>query len=467
MKFLTYIIILVIFAACAPKKVEKESIKYSPVDKTTLKATQILIKPNDLKDKYLSNNLKRVIYTNQTSTHLLAGDLCFLFDGNNKFKAYGLKAININLPSAYEYTKGTYYDAMINLNKENCELFDYGVLELQQSFTNKYLNILISINEESYKASMPMLIPLEPYPYSMGLNRNIFINGDEELALSAMKSMNKYQVQPIKNWLEPYNSERDDNFTNYVKNYQISKYINLPMLGELDKLDTLQYKPWFYVFDEPTQDYIPTLKKDLIRLKRKYPKIKTMVTTYYRANLDIDIYCEVAEHLNEKEIQKLEQNNKEIWMYISCMSHGCGPGRSFQNDPNQRIPSPYEYRSGAPDISIETSALDTYALYAMTVKYPIKALLYYNSIEQWNLSQFNIEPFEDMYNFGGNGDGTLLYPNFKSKGHYPSLRLALMREASYFHFALTQSNNKNDILKQIKSTIDWKLNYQDILKIIK
>lgn len=450
--------------SCAPKekKIRTQNNR-AIVDKNSIYATEYLIKPIDLKNSFQKKEIDKILYKNQVSTHLILGDLCFVFQGTNDFKAWGLKEINISRPSAHEYKKGIYYDAMIPLDQRNCENFDYGVLEITKSFSNKWLSINIKLRNESYKNLMPMFIPLEPYPYNMGMNRNIYINGDEALSKEAMKSLNNFQVQPIKNWLEPYKPDRDENFTNFVKKYQISDYINLPMLGELNQLNTENFTPWFYVFDEPTESYIPSLKKDLNRLKKKYPKIKTMVTTYFRAHLNIDIYCEVAEHLTQKEIDILTRNNKEIWMYISCMSHGCGPGRIFQDNPGQQIPSPYEFRSGAPDISIETSAMDTFALYAMTIKYPIKALLYYNSIEQWNLSQFRINPFNDMYNFGGNGDGTLIYPDFKNKSHYPSLRLALMREANYFHFALTNSAQKENIINKIKSTTDWNLDYQDIL----
>jgi len=434
------------------------------VDKTKLKLTKHLIKPIELKNEYLSNQIDKSIFSNQISTHLLAGNLCLAFEGNNTFKAYGIKPIEIKISSAKEYPIGTYHDALIDLNKENCKSFEFGILELNNNFKNKYIEVNLIKKNDIFKNSLPFLTLLEPYAYSLGLNRGSYVNGDEELSHLAMQALNEFGIQPIKNWLEPYNNERDYNFQDYVLNYQTSKYINIPMVGDVNLINTSEHIPWFYVFDEPTEDYMPTLKRDLQKLRAQYPRVKRMVTTSYREKFDIDIYCEVAQYITDKEVSLLERNNKELWMYISCMSHGCGPARRYQNNPMELKPSPYEYLSGEPDLSIDAASNDIYAMYLLAMKYPIKALLYYNSIEQWSLTKYGIDPNNDMYNFGGNGDGTLLYPDLKNKTFTPSLRLFLIREAQYFYEQVKLNPKRDELLKKFSSTTQWKLSYNDLLK---
>lgn len=432
------------------------------VDKTILKLTKHLIKPIELKNEYLINKIDKTIFSNQISTHLMAGNLCLVFEENNTFKAYGIKPIQVKISSAKEYPNGTYHDALISLSLDNCENFEFGVLELSNSFKNQYIEINLTKRSDTFKNSLPFLMPLEPYAYSLGLNRGNYVNGDEELSHLAMEALNEFGVQPIKNWLEPYHNEREYNFQDYVLNYQTSNYINLPMIGDINLINTSDFTPWFYVFDEPTEDYMPTLKSDLQKIRRQYPRVKRMVTTSFRAKFDIDIYCEVAQHITDKEVSLLEKNNKELWMYISCMSHGCGPARRYQKNPLKRLPSPYEYLSGEPDLSIDAASNDIYAMYLLAMKYPIKALLYYNSIEQWSLTKYGINPNKDMYNFGGNGDGTLLYPDLKNKSFTPSLRLLLIREAQYFYEQVKIHPKRNNLLKKFLSTTDWKLTYNDL-----
>lgn len=463
---LKVIIILIFFISCGDKenKDKSNSLIYRPItiDKNNVYATKYLIKPKDLKKDMLSTEINKTILKNQISTHLIIGNTCFIFEGNNNYSAYGIKSIKLNKVSANEYRPGLYHDELIPLNTSNCKNFEYALLELTESFKNQYLKFVITKSEKQFKNLMPIFIPLEPYAFNIGINKGKYINGEESLSIGPMDLLSKHNIQPIKNWLEPYNHEREYNFYNYVLKQQSSTYLNIPMLGEVNKIQTKDYTPWFYVFDEPTDNYIPTLKKDLIRLKRQYPHVQRMVTTHFRENLPIDIYCEVAQHITDDEVRILQENKKDLWMYISCMSHGCGPSRYFQNNPHTHIASPYEYLSGEPDLSIEASAFDIYVMYALGLKYPIKALLYYNSIEQWNLGKYGINPSTDIYNFGGNGDGTLIYPNYQNKSANPSLRLKLIREASYFFFLLKNHPEREKVIENIRSTTDWNMNYSEL-----
>lgn len=94
--------------------------------------------------------------------------------------------IQIHHPSANEYKKGIYHDALVPLDSTNCLQTKYAYIDLDSSFQKFGLEITIEkLAMTSDKPSMPLFIPLEPYAYNIGINKGEYINGDEALAFMA------------------------------------------------------------------------------------------------------------------------------------------------------------------------------------------------------------------------------------------------------------------------------------------
>jgi hypothetical protein len=124
----------------------------------------------------------------------------------------------------------------------------------------------------------------------------------------------------------------------------------------------------------------------------------------------------------------LLQPGADLWWYDSCMSIGCGNGTLvpfLDNYPNQMVDSP---------------ALNNRAWGIMTlVPYRMSGYLYYDVNVAYNhiaeMKPPRLDVWDSIYNYGGNGDGTLFYPgrpsNIGGTEHVPieSLRLKQVRDA--------------------------------------
>jgi MYXO-CTERM domain-containing protein len=106
----------------------------------------------------------------------------------------------------------------------------------------------------------------------------------------------------------------------------------------------------------------------------------------------------------------------ELWMYQSCMSHGCSFGGAESN-------------AVWPSYMIDVPAPRNRAMQWVDFAYGATGELYYETVltYDWN-------PWESVFNFSGNGDGTLLYPGKPEKiggttqVPIPSLRLKHIRD---------------------------------------
>ncbi len=218
---------------------------------------------------------------------------------------------------------------------------------------------------------------------------------------------------------------------------------------------------WTYNIDEPAHEELPRYEAGLAAQKAAAPTIRTMVTGYHYPGLSIDIYCAPARNIgNGKPLPSTyAAAGKSLWMYVSCMSHGCGVNRAGSLDPdaNDTLHPP----DGEPDLVIDRTAVEAFGLYLMGYKYGLESLLYYNSIEGWSLWAKSppIDVWTDQYNFGGNGDGTLLYPDRANKLPRASIRLKLLREASYMVDALEQVPDQSWAHAQVDALVRTTLNW--------
>jgi hypothetical protein len=112
------------------------------------------------------------------------------------------------------------------------------------------------------------------------------------------------------------------------------------------------------------------------------------------------------------------RSGKRLWWYQSCASHGCNIVGG-------------EYFAGWPSYVIDINPVANRIMEWMTWKYGVQGELYYSMNEAY---KDHGKPWDSVYLFGGNGDGTLFYPGrpdrIGGKTHIPieSIRLKLIRE---------------------------------------
>jgi hypothetical protein len=143
---------------------------------------------------------------------------------------------------------------------------------------------------------------------------------------------------------------------------------------------------------------------------------------------DIDIIVPVVNHLHDKGGSSTRPDydaflasgaGKELWMYQSCMSHGCGDGCVETTD---------DYFTGWPSTMIDVSAMQNRAMEWISFIYDVGGELYFETTYDLPTA------WDDQCDFSGNGDGTLFYPGTPARiggtSHIPveSIRLKLIRE---------------------------------------
>jgi hypothetical protein len=193
----------------------------------------------------------------------------------------------------------------------------------------------------------------------------------------------------------------------------------------------LQGQAWVYAVDEPAD--LDALKQELTAYRLLAPSVKIMVTTNRTAELDplVDIYAPVLNHLVSSRYPNGEAyNDKTLWTYVSCQG-SCGPNRAARPDaPKQPGPD-----TELPDLLIDRPAQRLFDWFDLAKAHGVSGLLYYEATEGYGLAQSGIDLLSDAWNFGGNGDGLLVFPGKPGQfglDHHtplPSFRLKLLRHA--------------------------------------
>jgi hypothetical protein len=206
-------------------------------------------------------------------------------------------------------------------------------------------------------------------------------------------------------------------------------------------------KGWFdilfdYTFDEPDgfNDF-EEIKKRARLVHQAMPDLRVLVTTdiqeasKYGISDVIDLWVPVINFIHGKPYNvcwsreyegdqrflynDLLTQDKELWWYQSCMSHGCSG-----SPPNDKCESAY------PSYMIDHPAVMNRIMSWMTFYYDIHGELYFSSIYAYE----HENPWDNQFYFGGNGDGTLFYPGrpeiVGGTTHIPiaSIRLKMIRE---------------------------------------
>lgn len=143
---------------------------------------------------------------------------------------------------------------------------------------------------------------------------------------------------------------------------------------------------------------------------------------------DIDIMVPIVNYIHDRDGENRRPDydaflamgpEKELWMYQSCMSHGCGDGC---------VETTSDYFTGWPSYMIDTSAVQNRAMEWISFIYDMAGELYFETTYDHPTA------WDDQCDFSGNGDGTLFYPGTPDRiggtSHIPieSIRLKLIRE---------------------------------------
>jgi hypothetical protein len=116
---------------------------------------------------------------------------------------------------------------------------------------------------------------------------------------------------------------------------------------------------------------------------------------------------------------------KELWLYESCMSHGCGGTVDIGNPSADQL-----YFTGWPSYMVDASAVRSRAMEWFSFRYGATGELYYETIQAY----YDRDPWQSVWEFNGNGDGTLFYPGTPAaiggttEIPVASLRLKMIRE---------------------------------------
>lgn len=376
-------------------------------------------------------------------------------------KRYVMLPTTIDIPSGRGGRTGAFYEALVPLNPISCQLSSYvlidwrpqktGMIEIQ--IDNTILIVDVHVTKPKTKT---------PRPFFVGITNNHLLRAhcggycrrEGELGSAYGSLLTAHGIQPIQGWarLPPIRDgrldldagkERGMSFRQLVMNVAISDRVGFPRahhykdkVAYLRALETtilaegLQGHAWVYAVDEPR---VSDALIDRLKPYRLFaPNVKIMVTTPYDRRLSpyIDIFAPVYNQVVTGKAEPARNSASEFWSYPSCMG-SCGPRRQ-SNKPMQRKPGP---DTGLTDFLIDRPATRLFQFFKDADALKLDAGLYYEATEPFRLIPSGMNLIQDPWNYGGNGDGLLIYPG--RKGEYglikdqplPSYRLKLIRYA--------------------------------------
>jgi hypothetical protein len=352
---------------------------------------------------------------------------------------------------------GTYYDILAPVNLVTCKLSPYRLVEWRPdkdgmvyvSSGNKVVSVKVKIDGQFKGASKPFFVGLSNSFLVKGHCR-FYCSREAELGQKYSAILRHHHVTPIQTWISAppirdgfldlnYGQSREQSFWQTGGGSE-QRYVNFPRLNLYEDkkaylralertihVEGLAGRAWVYVKDEPSD--ISALIKELALYRSHAPSVLTMVTTPYRddlANL-IDVF---SPNIAQWDKSEKGYDEKSVWPYASCMG-SCGPNRAFKEDINP-VPGPEVNRA---DFLIDRPASRLYDYFIKLAQARADGGLYYHAVEGHALYRKGIDVIKDPWNFGGNGDGVLIYPGrpgelgLKKHMALPSFRLKLIRQA--------------------------------------
>lgn len=194
---------------------------------------------------------------------------------------------------------------------------------------------------------------------------------------------------------------------------------------------------FFYAKDEPKPEELPLVRQQAERVHAA-GSVPVLVTSSYDEALhgvaDIltpPINCffprpglpTCPRVLSAAELRARLPPGTRVWWYQSCLSHGC-KGGPFED------PALEQAYTGWASYMVDHPAPLQRAMGPLAFSAGVEGELYFDTVHAWCRGT----QWEDLFAFGGNGDGTLLYPGTPARlgtqGHLPlpSLRLKHIRD---------------------------------------
>jgi hypothetical protein len=194
---------------------------------------------------------------------------------------------------------------------------------------------------------------------------------------------------------------------------------------------------FFYAKDEPKPEDVPLVRSQSARV-RAAGNIPVLVTSplddALRGTADIltpTLNCFFTRPGPQTcrqvvPISKLRARlprGTRVWWYQSCNSHGCTGGPTEDSAVERAY-------SGWASYMVDHSGPSNRAMGPLAFLTGVDGELYFDTVYAYNTK----DPWKDLFEFGGNGDGTLFYPGTPSrlgtKEHQPviSLRLKHIRD---------------------------------------
>lgn len=410
------------------------------------------------------SSVKRTILSGQVTSFVLRSKKPCLLVGTPGLRK--MQAVNIKKASAPGYRTGIYYDALPLLTADNCK--DAKYLQIDASHSMQVGDVQITVVTKTTKApAVPRVqldvefnnwVMVQAYCGGVGKYCNV-----ESKGLQGMQMLKDHRISVYKGYPGPALP-----WNTYVLPFNFGDLFAGagPAPGDLKSMGVQSRPKVAYVRDEPKYDTYDTLLAELRAWKAADPSVKRKVTmpirprdlnpksSTYGKVIDlrkdirdlIDVYQPVAEEFcvetwpGSKDMYPCEDAyvGKELGLYISNMSNGAEDGPA----------------TGAPDLVIDRSAVESFGFFLMGLKYGQGKLLYYNSIEGWEKAKAK-DVWKDPYQFGGAGDGLLLYPDWLKREAVPSIRLKLLREASNFADIVAAAKMETQAKTLMKNPLKW------------
>ena len=265
-------------------------------------------------------------------------------------------------------------------------------------------------------------------------------------ALSFLETVLTHLPSWVRVDIPRYDSEEPADRLDYWKRW--NEYIHSPAQEPIERRlkERIKQRPITYLWDEPTQNEFNLMYRIAGEVGAVAPSVEPLVTVYPWQSLQdrIKIFAPLLQTLMSEGPPTLSDHH-ELWSYVSCMSHGCGS----------------EVSSGEPDFVIERNAAYIRVWPWLAEHYNLNSVLYYSVNNVYQKSP-NQDPWLDLYDFTGNGDGTLFYPGrpglFGMNYHIPivSHRAKVWRQSSFDAEYIKLAKKVNPLcFSKIKNSLNY------------
>lgn len=375
-------------------------------------------------------------------------------------KFFSFYPTRLTTPSYEGGQTGWFYDVLVPRNNQSCALSPFVLAEWipRQSgpswFETDAGRVEVEIRFEGH-----FIAPRRHF--HIGLTNSFLIKGhctsycplEAQLGQAYRRILQQHHLRPYHHWVRTppirngrldldAGAEQGSSFRQQVM-HDSSDYIAFPRatghpeplaylraLQQTIAQERLAGKAWVYVRDEPQN--LSVLKAELSLYRTYAPSVMTMVTTRWHPSLaqQVDIFAPLIHQLDSHRANSGSEayDRKRLWPYTSCMG-SCGPNR--RSSPTApRVPGP---NTGLPDLLIDRPVESMVDYFRRLEQLRADATLYYHAVEGYPLYRQGLLLRDDPWNFGGNGDGLLLYPGrpgelgLQTHQPLPSFRLKLLR----------------------------------------